>query len=321
MTLDYFENTARQVVRANSNAFKYAKRLLTDEDTVDTAYLANEDYPQYMKAMDYTDNTVEVLEHLGLVKDVDFLVLNKSAKNHKSDNYIQITPKGKRKRITKRSMIMPPKPIPQVDIDLPTTIYDTSIQIDYHIYEKDFYDSCDLMYRGSATRSYIDSISIYCPICNKQVNIDMAYLWDGLIVSFLKMLPDVNTYTQQQVESEMSFTHTVSGKDNVWLNLFLFHYIEMKGYQMYTDRIGSFAAVIYRFYMEAFNGLAKVAPNIIMKLEDTDLLNSFYDFFPHIYTKTKEKIQKDKEDIVLLAKGCKQALAASSYNRRARQTA
>jgi len=96
MKLRTFEQRTKIIAR-NSNAFRYAKQLLTEGGKVYTSHTSGSG--RFTTNIDRTWALKEVLITAGLKEGIDFVQLNDSPRGGKSGNYTELTKKGVRKMI------------------------------------------------------------------------------------------------------------------------------------------------------------------------------------------------------------------------------
>jgi len=100
-----FKNRTRNFTK-NSNGYKFAEMILKGESLRSwekskkfrTCYISGS--KRFAKYMDYTQDTIDVLEAVGLKINIDFIFGNDAPKGGLTGNYIQLTSKGKRKMIS-----------------------------------------------------------------------------------------------------------------------------------------------------------------------------------------------------------------------------
>jgi hypothetical protein len=103
-----FKNRTRKFSKA-SKGYQFAELILKGE-TLRSWEKAGKFYTCHTSGrgritinLDYTDDTIKVLEAAGLKKNVDFIVDNDSPRGGLTGNYVQLTSKGKRKMIKNAS--------------------------------------------------------------------------------------------------------------------------------------------------------------------------------------------------------------------------
>lgn len=96
MKTQTFNNRTKNVVK-NSKGYEYAKALLTNGFKVYTCHTSGRG--RFTSNLDYTQDTIHILELVGLKNGIDFVVENDSPRGGKTGNFIQLTSKGKSKMI------------------------------------------------------------------------------------------------------------------------------------------------------------------------------------------------------------------------------
>ncbi len=97
MKTQTFKNRTKSV-SSNSKGMQLAKSLLTEKNRVNTCWTSGKG--RFITNMNYQDNTIDVLERAGLKKGIDFIVGNDSPRGGKTGQFIELTSKGKRKRLS-----------------------------------------------------------------------------------------------------------------------------------------------------------------------------------------------------------------------------
>jgi hypothetical protein len=97
MKTSTFENRTKSVNKT-TKGYKFAKELLMNrKGCIYTCHHSGSG--RFTTCLDYTKDTINVLELAGLKKDIDFIVENDSPRGGKTGNYIKLTYIGKKKSI------------------------------------------------------------------------------------------------------------------------------------------------------------------------------------------------------------------------------
>ena len=96
MTNSTFASRTKAISK-NSQGYKNAHLLLTVGGKIHTCHTSGRG--RYTTNLDYTADTIEALNALKLVKNVDFVVGNDAPKGGLTGNYVKLTSRGKAKMI------------------------------------------------------------------------------------------------------------------------------------------------------------------------------------------------------------------------------
>ena len=97
MKTQTFLNRTKPVPK-NSSGYKLAYQLLTNGGTVHTCWTSGRG--RFTTNMNYHQDTIDVLETAGLMRIRDFITGNDSPRGGQTGLHIELTSKGKRKRLS-----------------------------------------------------------------------------------------------------------------------------------------------------------------------------------------------------------------------------
>ena len=96
MKKETFQKRTKQYAR-NAMCWQYANELLTTGKSIRTCHTSGRG--RFLKNLDYTGDTEQVLKCAGLKYGVDFITKNDAPRGGACGQYIELTSKGRRKMI------------------------------------------------------------------------------------------------------------------------------------------------------------------------------------------------------------------------------